>query len=95
MLMSSYGTTTVDSNILAVAYYRAKDWPRLINMWSLRAHSSGADAQTWFGLAAAYYASGDSADAIKTINTAVSMFPDAAASAAQAIAQIKAGTPVK
>ncbi|MHB0865979.1 MAG: O-antigen ligase family protein [Minisyncoccota bacterium] len=95
VLLGAYGTTTVDNDILAVAYYRTKDWSRLIDIWKLRAHAPGADAQTWFGLAAAYYASGDKADAIKTINTAVALFPDAADSGKAAISQIEGKTPVQ
>jgi O-antigen ligase/thioredoxin-like negative regulator of GroEL len=91
ILRTSYGTTTVDSDILAVAYYRTKDWPRLIGIWQLRAASPSATAQTWFGLAAAYYAAGDRASAIRTINAAVAKYPDAAASGAAAITQIQAG----
>ena len=91
ILMKAYGTTTIDSSILAVAYYRTKNWPRLIDIWKLRANAPGAGAQTWFSLAAAYYAAGDKADAIKTINKTVTLFPDAATSAAAAIKQIEAG----
>jgi len=50
---------------------------------------SGATAETWFGLASAYYVSGDGAAAIKTINTAVAKYPSAAASGAAAIKQIE------
>ncbi|MHB8660332.1 MAG: O-antigen ligase family protein [Minisyncoccota bacterium] len=91
VLTDAYGTTTVDSDILAVAYYRAKDWQRLITMWKLRASKPGASVDTWFGLAAAYYAAGDKADAIATINTAVTLFPNAASAGTAAISQIKAG----
>ena len=89
LLLAVYGTTNVDSNILAVAYYRAKDWPHLIAMWKLRANASGAGVDAWFSLAAAYYASGDKANAIKTINTATTLFPAAASSGAAAIKQIE------
>ena len=89
ILQATYGTTNVDSNILAVAYYRAKEWPRLIGLWKLRTEQSNATAQTWFSLAAAYYTSGDKADAIQTIKKAVALFPEAAASGAEAIKQIE------
>ena len=92
ILNSAFGTTTIDSDVLAVAYYRGKDWPELIALWKLRTESPGATAQTWFSLASAYYAAGDNADAIKIINTTVSLYPDAASSAAAAIAQIKGKT---
>ena len=44
------------------------------------------------GLAAAYYAAGDNADAIATINTVVATHPEAATSGAAAIAQIEGKT---
>lgn len=91
ILQNSFGTTTVDSDVLAAAYYYAKAWPQLIGIWKLRANKPDANAQTWFGLAAAYYAGGQSANAIATLNTAVKLFPDAATSATVAIKQIEAG----
>ncbi|HUY05347.1 MAG TPA: O-antigen ligase family protein [Candidatus Paceibacterota bacterium] len=91
LLMKAYATTTVDTNILAVAYYRTKDWPRLIGIWKIRANAPGASVQTWFGLAAAYYAAGDNTDAIATVRHAVVLYPDAAASGDAAIKQIEAG----
>jgi O-antigen ligase/tetratricopeptide (TPR) repeat protein len=92
ILLATYGTTTVDNDVLEVAYYRTKNWPRLISLWQLRTTAPGADAQTWFGLAAAYYTAGDKADAIATIKKAIVLFPDAASSGTQAIQEINAGT---
>lgn len=92
ILLTTFGTTTVDSDVLAVAYYRTKNWIRLIHIWQLRAAAPSADVQTWFGLAAAYYTAGDKADAIATINKAIALHPDAASAGAEAIKQINAGT---
>jgi O-antigen ligase/Tfp pilus assembly protein PilF len=92
ILQQVYGTTTVDSDILAVAYYRAKDWPRLISVWKIRASAPNASVQSWFGLAASYYAAGDTANAIKTVNAAVALHPEAANAGAAAIAQIEGKT---
>ena len=89
ILMKAFGTTNVDSDVLAVAYYHAKNWPRLIALWKERANKPDASVQTLFSLASAYYASGDSADAIKTINATVALHPEAASSAAAAIKQIE------
>ncbi|MEK7135892.1 MAG: O-antigen ligase family protein, partial [Patescibacteria group bacterium] len=91
ILMSVFGTTEVDNPIFSVAYYRVKDWPRLINFWKMRTGRPDAGAPAWFSLAAAYYASGDKATAVKTINTAVARYPDFAASGAEAIKQIEEG----
>ncbi|MFA5998235.1 MAG: O-antigen ligase family protein [Candidatus Paceibacterota bacterium] len=90
VLREAYGTTAVDSDILAVAYYRTKNWPRLISLWRMRAEQPGATAETWFSLAAAYYTSGDRANAVKTINKAVALYPASAAAGASAIKQIEA-----
>ncbi|MHB8710426.1 MAG: O-antigen ligase family protein [Minisyncoccota bacterium] len=90
VLTGAYGTTTVDSDILAVAYYRTKDWSRLIGIWKLRANRPNAVVQTWFGLAAAYYTAGDTADAIATVHKAVALYPEAASAGADAIKQIQA-----
>jgi tetratricopeptide (TPR) repeat protein len=92
ILAATYGTTVIDSDILAVAYYRTKNWPRLVALWKLRAAQPSAGVETWFSLAAAYYMSGDRSSAIATINKTVALFPDAASSAAAAIKQIQEGT---
>lgn len=91
LLEAAYGTTTVDNQILAIAYYRAQDWPRLIRLSTLRAGAPSASVQSFFELAAAYYATGDSTGAIATIRQAIARFPDAAAAAQAAIEQIQAG----
>lgn len=89
VLNRAYGTTIVDSDILGAAYYNVKNWPRLIALWQLRTSKPDASAQTWFGLAAAHYAAGDNASAIKTIRKAVTLFPETATAGAAAISQIE------
>jgi O-antigen ligase len=89
VLLHAYGTTNVDSDILAVAYYRSKNWSRLISLWKLRANKPNAPVESWFSLAAAYYAAGDNANAISTVKEAVALFPNAASSGAAAIKQIE------
>ena len=91
ILLAAFGTTTVDDLMFSTAYYRAKDWPRLINFWRARVQKPNVGADSWFSLAAAYYTSGDKVNAIKTINTAVEKYPDSAESGAAAIKQIEAG----
>lgn len=90
VLLDAYGTTTVDSNVLGAAYYRTKNWPRLIELARLRASDEKAGAQAWFELAAAYYASGDVAKAIATIKAAAARFPEAKAAAENALSQMGA-----
>lgn len=95
LLQHAYGTTTVDSDTLALAYYQAKDWNRLIALWKLRANKPGASVQTWFGLAAAYYAAGDNAQSVALLRNIAKQFPSASSSVDAAIKQIQHGTPVQ
>jgi O-antigen ligase/Flp pilus assembly protein TadD len=89
ILLQAFGTTTVDNNALNAAYLRAQDWKSLAELWTLRVAQPEANAQTWFSLAAVYYAAGDSSKAIETIKAATSLFPDMASSAAEAIREIE------
>jgi hypothetical protein len=93
LLQSTFGTTTVDADALAIAYYRAKLWPQLIALWRLRASASDASVQTLFGLAAAYYAAGQTANAVAAVHDAVAKYPAAASAGAAAIAQIEGKAP--
>ncbi len=91
ILTEVFGATDIDNDILAVAYYRAKEWSRLISMLKTRAEKPGAEASAWFSLAAAYYAAGDKMNAIRTIKTAIAKYPEAASAGAEAIKQIQEG----
>ncbi len=94
ILRTTLGTTTVDNNVLAFAYYQTKNWRRLAQIFEIRVRAPGAPIDTWFQLAAAYYAAGDSLSAIRTINEAVKRFPNdpnAAPSAAAALKKIQSG----
>lgn len=88
LLLDAYGTTVVDSDVLAAAYYRTNDWPRLISMLQVRADKPDAGAAAWFALAAAYYTAGDKANARETINAAIARYPEAASAGAEALKQI-------
>ena len=89
ILRDAYGSENVDSDVLAAAYYRTQNWPRLIAMSTLRTEKPDANADAWFSLAAVYYAAGDKANAINTIKTAIKRYPDAAAAGAAALKQIE------
>ena len=91
LLIDTYGSTNIDSDVLANAWYRIKDWPKLIALWRSRVARPEATAETWFGLASVYYASGDSVSAIATIRTAVAKYPETAAAGDAAIKQITEG----
>jgi len=76
LLLQHFGTTTVDSNALALAYYQTKDFADLIAIWQLRVANADS-AQNRFGLAAAYVAAGDLAAARATVEAAIAEFPAA------------------
>ncbi len=92
MLIESYGTATVDNTILSVAYYRTKDWPRLIALWRLRASAPDASAQTLFGLASAYYVAGQKAEASAQVGSIIVKYPNMRATGEAILKQIEAGT---
>ncbi|MEK7604888.1 MAG: O-antigen ligase family protein [Patescibacteria group bacterium] len=95
ILTTAFGTTTVDSNILATAYYRARNWPRLIALWERRVAAPDATVQHWFSLAAAYYTAGANAQAIAILTEAGKRFPDAAESVREAIKQVQGAANVQ
>jgi tetratricopeptide (TPR) repeat protein len=90
VLLEKFGTTTVDNDTLALAYYRLEDWSDLIALWRLRAAAPSATADTAFGLAAAYYVAGEAQQAIATVNAAIAKYPDAAAEGQELIKEIQA-----
>ena len=89
ILRQAFGITAVDNDVLAVAYYRAKNWPRLVAFWKARAAKPSATAQDWFSLASAQYVSGDASGAIATLRAAAALHPEVASAAEAAIAQIR------
>lgn len=89
LLLDTQGTTTVNSDVLLAAYYRVKDWKRVADILQIRIALPDATAQTWFSLAATYYAAGDAESAIATIHKAAELYPEAASSAEAAIRQIQ------
>lgn len=91
ILLSVFGTKIVDSNVLSVAFYKTKNWSRLIDISKLRVSAKGASVEAWFTLAAAYYASGDTTNAIKVIRKAIDLYPEAATAGTSAIAQMEKG----
>ncbi len=93
ILAQRFGTTTVDNDVLALAYFRSKDWKDLIALWRLRL--SGQDsAMNYFGLAASYAVSGDRADAMAVMRRAIVAHPEAAAQANAILEQLASTTAV-
>lgn len=89
ILMQEYGTTAVNSDVLGIAYYRLKNWPRLIALWKMRAEAPGAGAKAQFSLAAAYYESGDRTTAIAILERVKKEYPESADDAQKAIEQVR------
>lgn len=89
LLIHTFGTTTVDSDILATAYYRTQNWRQLIDLWKARVAAPAATVQTWFALATAYYASGDTGRAVLILKKTETLFPDASSSVQTALRQIE------
>lgn len=80
-----------DQRILA-AYVDRKQYAKLIPLWEARVKAMPADAQAYFTLAAAYYAVGERAQALATLERAALLGPEVKAQTDPLIAQIKAGT---
>ena len=91
ILLAAYGTTTVDSDILALAYYRTLDYPDLLSLWRLRASAPTATASDAFGLAAAYYLAGEKQQAIAQVNAGIAKYPASATEGQQLLSEIEAG----
>jgi O-antigen ligase len=92
LLLEADGTTTVDSDVLALAYYRTQDFPDLIALWELRTQEPGATADTDFGLAAAYYVAGEKQAAINEVNATIAQYPSYASEGAELITEIESTT---
>lgn len=91
ILLQSFGTTTVDLDILSSAYYHTKDWQHLIGFWRLRANRPGAPVESWYSLAASYYAAGNKTEAIRVLQSTEATYPESAATAESLIKQIQQG----
>ncbi len=95
ILQQSFGTTTVDSDVLGLAYYRTNDYPDLIRLWQLRAGESSATADTAYGLAAAYYIAGQKGAAIAAINAAMLKYPSTTSEGAALLSEIQSGASIQ
>jgi len=89
LLLSHFGTTTVDNSILIGAYYQQKDFKSIVDILRLRAAESGS-ADDAFNVARAQVAGGDLAGAEATIKAAVAEHPEAAEEADALLSQLGA-----
>jgi len=77
---------------IASAYAARGLYGKIVTIWKAHVAAQPTDLQGYFTLGAAYYAAGDSADAIATLQAAEARDASIATQAEQFIAQIKNGT---
>ncbi len=88
LLQQKFGTTTVDQDIVLLAYYQVKDYPDFILTWQKRVADQNNDANAEYGLAAAYANAGDKAAAKAEIQTIVAQHPEQSSQAAAFLQQL-------
>ncbi len=88
ILLGAFGTTTVDSDILAFAYHETKAYNELTALWRLRVNKPDATLATWFELARSYFFAGNRAKAIATVEEAILVFPESAEEGRAAISTL-------
>jgi O-antigen ligase/tetratricopeptide (TPR) repeat protein len=80
---------------IAQAYASRGQYDKIVEVWEARIAAMPDDAQSYFTLSAAYYAAGNSAKAITTLETIAARKPEFAAQAQTYIEQIRTGTAPK
>lgn len=88
LLVQRFGTTTVDSQILLLAYYTIKDYPDFIAIWRQRVIDENGAADAEFGLAAALANAGQYAAARAEVQQAIKDHPEDASQGAAYLQQI-------
>lgn len=88
LLQQRFGTTTVDQDVVMLAYYQSKDFPDLIAVWEKRVVNQHNSAASEFGLAAALADAGQVAQSKALIQTTMVQHPEAAAQGAAMLAQL-------
>lgn len=76
LLRTTHATTTVDHQMLLLAYYQIRDWQNLINLLKLRIETNNT-AANGFQLAAAYSEAGNRTQAIAQVRATMTAFPEA------------------
>lgn len=89
LLQQEYGTTTIPSQILIVAYYQIKDWNDLIDTVKAFIAQSG-DVNMEFQLVSAYYQAGRIPDAIAELHAIEQAHPEAQQEAQALLSQLHA-----
>ncbi len=89
LLNERLGTTTVDSEVLVLAYYQAKDYRDLILTLEEQVRTRNGSAESYFRLAAVYAETGNTAQARAMVAKAVAGNPEAAAQATEFLSRLK------
>ncbi len=88
ILMQAFGTTTVDQQILLIAYYQAKDFPDLIAVAALQAKNQNYSVSSEFTLAEALSNAKHFREARALILQTVQAHPEAASQGQTILSQI-------
>jgi O-antigen ligase len=88
LLQQKFGTTTVDQDVVMLAYYQSKDFPDLVAVWQKRVIDQGSSATSEFGLAAALADAGQIPAARAEIQKAIADHPEAATQGAAMLSQL-------
>lgn len=88
LLQQSFGTTTVDEDILRFAFYDLKMYGRLVDSVEVNVAASPNDPQRHLLLAQSYIFAGRYADARAELQATAAAHPEAAAAVAQLLQQI-------
>jgi O-antigen ligase len=89
LLQQTFGTTSVNHQMLILAYYQIGDWDDLVDVVRARANETH-DVDDQFQLAAAYSQAGRREEAIATVKAAITEHPDAADQGAALLKQLGA-----
>ena len=92
LLTERFGSTTVDNPQLLQIYTDTKQFDRVIAIWQLRVKNTPDDPQVHAGLATAYFANHDNANAIAELQEVAKLNAALAPQVQSIITQIKNGT---
>ncbi len=95
LLVSTHGTTTVDSEPLRIAYYEAKQYEDLIAIEKLRVKNSRGTPDARFNLAIAYSLVGRTTEALAEVQATVAAHPETATTAALVLREIEKNATAK
>ncbi len=92
LLMEGFGTVLVNDSTLLQVYIDTKQYDRVVGIWQIRVQQDPSNSQTHIGLAAAYFAQGNKAQAIAELQRAAQLDPNLAPQIDSIITQIQNGT---